>query len=605
LQQQQLTYIASKFEMLKAQVEQANTGKLIVIAPKDRAAQIDAAIADALVNGNLTPAEAHELRAELQGTLNELGSGANLPIESVTRVGLELERTASQLQRWLHKPDSHWLGLDPYAVALKKRIDDSAAANRIAGDMQVKYNTDLDAVVKAIAQARTTNGGKLSATQALDFTMQLETIYVGLHHDERDRNVTPPDIDAMQKQLDKTIADGITSGRLAADGSLLTGRLAHLADLRATYEKAPGGLDARGRLAIADSIQYTINQIEEEMHHDVQSNAPLDIRLDHLGDAVSNAVANGYITIQRGAQYRAAVDTIYADLTAARKSDTGLTAQTSIAIASDIDLLTAQIHDELRESAVLTAGIRDQIAEARAAIAVAVADGRLPISAGNQLIGELDSELAKVVGPLHEQGGMSHGEGLEASLNVRRIKTKFERQLRDTDIPIADIAQQCDAIDMKLANALATGQLSTSQAQQYKSALDGIIDGSTFFRETDGGLSMPESIVLGLEVEQLSSTINAALAKGPQTRDVDTREADLMTRIKQLATNGRLSAKDVASLTYELDRIEQSEAAFRTSEEGLNFAEALTLTQDLDRLAIKVDALSKGSVSTLQQLKSR
>jgi hypothetical protein len=158
---------------------------------------------------------------------------------------------------------------------------------------------------------------------------------------------------------------------------------------------------------------------------------------------------------------------------------------------------------------------------------------------------------------------------------------------------------------MKLANALATGQLTTTQAQQYKSGLDGIIDGSTFFRQTDGGLSMPEAIVLGLEVEQLSSSINAALAKGTQTRDVDTREADLMNRIKQLAANGRLSAKDVANLTYELDRIEQSEAAFRTSEEGLNFAEALTLMQDLDRLVMKVDVLSKGSVSTLQQPKSR
>ena len=604
-QQHQLVYIASKYALLKAQLEQADTGKLIVVAPQERAMQIDSAIADALVSGNLTPAEAHELRAELQGTLNELGSGANLPIEKVTRAGLELERTASQLQRWLHNSETGWPGLDAYSAALKKRIEDSAAANRIAGDQLVKYNSEVDAVARGLAAARTAHGGRLNATDALDFSMQLERINIALHHDERDRNITVPNIDVLQQQLDKAIAEGINSGRLAADGSLLTERLNHLADLRSTYEKAPGGLDPRARLAIADSIEQMINQIEQEIHHDAQANLPLDMGLDRLGDAVSNAVANGYISIQRGAQYRDAVDTIYADLNSARKSETGLTAQKTIGIANDINLLTAQIQDELRESAVLSAGLRDQVSDTKLLIANAVADGRLPIATGNQLIAELNHQLALVDGPLREQGGLSHGEGLQVAFDIRRIKENFERQIRDRDIPIADIAQECQAIDMKLANALATGQLTTTQAQQYKSGLDGIIDGSTFFRETDGGLSMPESIVLGLEVQQLSNAINSALGKVAQNRDVDSREAELMNRIKQLATNGRLSAKDAANLTYELDRIEQTEAAFRVSDEGLNFAEALTLTQDLDRLGLKVDAMSKASLSTLQQPRSR
>lgn len=601
----QLLYLASQFELLKAKVDMAAAGKTLATAPKDRIQQIDFAIADAFSVGKLTPQEAHELRAELQGTIDEMGTDPNITPEKSARIALELERIAGQMQRWYHAPRKNWPGLDAFQAAFDQRIEDAAKANRLDPTHLSSYKTEAEKIAKLEADKRAAHGGKLETTDALDLAMQLERLSVSLHHDAKDRDLAPPDIDALQKELDRVIADGITSGKLAADGSLLIERLNHLAELRSNYEKSTSGLDPRARLAIAESVASTIATIQQEMHNDVPQNLPLDLRLDKLGDVVSDAVAGGVISIERGQQYRAGVDTIYAQLAADRKSDGGLTARESIAIGSDIDLLAAQIQDELRESAVFAPQVAEMITETRGLIGHAVANGRLTLNQANDLIADLDRKSAELNTAAGAQGGLSHGEGLKLAYDVKRIKSNFEMQLHDNAVPLADIGAEVALIDTKLANALAAGQLTVPEAQEYKHSLEQVIGEAVAFRESGGGLTMPETLALGLELNQLSRSIETGIRKETGGRTVDSREDALKKRIAQLVATGKLAQKEADALTFDLDRIEESEAAFRVSEEGLNYAEALTLTLDLDRLSTKIDTLQKGSVTTLQQPKSR
>lgn len=601
----QLLYLTSQFELLKAKVDMAAGGKTLAVAPKDRIQQIDFAIADAFCVGKLTPQEAHELRAELQGTIDEMGTDSNIAPEKSARIALELERIAGQMQRWYHAPRKNWPGFDAFQAAFDQRIEDAAKASRLDPAQLNTYKAEAEKIAKLEADKRTAHGGKLETTDALDLAMQLERLSVSLHHDAKDRDLTPPDIDALQKELDRVIADGITSGKLAADGSLLSERLNHLTELRSNYEKSASGLDTRARLAIAESIASTIATIQQEMHNDVPQNLPLDLRLDKLGDVISDAVAGGVISIERGQQYRAAVDTIYAQLAADRKSDAGLTARESIAIGNDIDLLAAQIQDELRESAVFAPQVADMITEMRGLIGQAVANGRLTLNQANDVIAELDRKSAELNTAAGAQGGLSHGEGLKLAYDVKRIKTNFEMQLHDNAVPLADIGAEAALIDTKLANALAAGQLTVPEAQQYKHSLEQVIGTAVAFRESGGGLTMPETIALGLELNQLGRAIDAGIRKESAGHTVDSREDSLKKRISQLVASGKLTQKESDALTFDLDRIEESEAAFRVSEEGLNYAEALTLTLDLDRLSTKIDTLQKGSVTTLQQPKSR
>jgi hypothetical protein len=589
----QLLFLASQFELLKARIDLAAAGKSVAFAPRDRVQQIDFAIADAFGNGKLTPAEAHELRAELQGVIAEMGTETALPPEKANRIALELERINGHMQRWQHQPQKTWPGFDAFQAAFDQRLEDSTKANRLTPEQQAKYKAEADQIAKVEATKRALHNGQLETNDALDLAIQLQRLSVALHHDKKDRDLTPPDIDALQAELDRVIVDGISSGRLAADGSLLTERLNHVAELRSNYQKSSEGLDARARLAIADSIAQTIANIQQEMHHDVPGNQPLDLRLDKLGDLLSNAVASGLISIERGTQYRAAVDTIYSRLSTARKSDAGLSAPESIAIANDVDLLTAQGQDELRESAVFAINVSNEIDELHALIGNALANGRLTIGQANDLVADLDRKSAAINTAMGAQGGLSHGEGMKFAFDVQRIKSKYETGLHDNAVPIADVGERALSLDTNLANALAAGQLTVPQAQQYKNSLEQIMGTAEQFRETDGGLTMPESIALGLEMDQLGRIVDTGVRKGTEDRNVDSRQNTLKKRIAQMAAAGKISQKDADALSYDLDRIEESEAAFRVSEEGLNYAEALTLTLDLDRLSTKIDSMSR------------
>jgi hypothetical protein len=600
----QLLYLGSQFELLKQKIDLAAAGKSVPVTPQDRAQQIDLQIADAFFAGKLNPMEAHELRSELEGIIKEMATDASASPEKTARLALELERTAGKTNRWLHEPGKAWTGFASSGSNFLQRVDDAAKAGRITAEQQTEYKAAADKIIKAEADKRAANGGRLSGTDALELGMQLERLAVALHHDKKDRDLEVPDIDALQKELDKLIAEGISSGRLAADGSLLTGRLNHVAELRSNYEKSTSGLDARAKLAIGDAIAKTMVAVQQEIHRNQAAQLPLDLRLDKLGDMISNAVAGGMLSVERGAQYRAAVDTIYSRLAADRKSD-GLSANESIAIASDTELLTAQLYDELRDTVMMPPFIATTMDELRVAIGNAVANGRLTIAQADVLISDLDRRAAAIALADGAQGGLSHGEGLRNSFAVRRLAATFESQLHDQSVAIPDVAQHAINLDTRLANALAAGQLTVPEAQQYKNNLEMVLSNAAKYRETDGGLTVSEAIALALELDQLSKSVDHSARKETATRNVDARESELKKRISSLVAAGRLSQKDADALQSDLDRIEESEAAFRISDEGLNYAEALTLTLDLDRLSTKVESMSKGSVSTLQQPKSR
>jgi hypothetical protein len=330
----------------------------------------------------------------------------------------------------------------------------------------------------------------------------------------------------------------------------------------------------------------------------------LDLRLDQLGDRVSNAVATGILPVERGTQYRAGVDTILNQLWSARRSDGGLTANESLLVANDVNLIAGQLEQELRDLAMPARDVTQKLTDLQTRIGKAVSNGRLTVVQANSLITELERQIAAINNAATNGGGVSHGEGLRFAYDAHRLAAQFETILHNDPVPVTDVAHRAMVLDNRLANALAAGQLSVPQAQQFKTALERVLSSSAAYRDSDTGLSYPEALALAIELDSLGGWMERGIRRDAANRDVDSREGDIQRRIKDLVSGGKLTAKDAEALRVELDRIEESEAAFRVSEEGLNYAEALTLTLDLDRLSARVDSLSK-SASNIQPRKQQ
>lgn len=79
--------------------------------------------------------------------------------------------------------------------------------------------------------------------------------------------------------------------------------------------------------------------------------------------------------------------------------------------------------------------------------------------------------------------------------------------------------------------------------------------------------------------------------------DIDARQSELDKLISENQVKGTLSLEDAHSLKSELERVALAEAAFRISDESINYAEAINLVLDLERIKARLNTLSNRKMS--------
>ncbi|HEY9791068.1 MAG TPA: hypothetical protein V6D22_11750 [Candidatus Obscuribacterales bacterium] len=594
---------AAQLEWLKALLELDQSGKVVAVGAAQQESAIDHTLATLLDSGRLSPGEAQDLQSDLEAIKahQPLGAdGAQLSPDQQGQLALALARLQARIARTQHPPTIFWAGIDAMQASIDERVGDGVKAARLTPDQAKELKTDADKIAEGEATYRKQSGG-LGGKDALVIAEQLEQLNVKLHQYLKDRVSEAPDLDMLQSALSKTISDSIEMGSLDYH-SRLADKLNHIADLKQAYANAPGGLDNRAKLAVGQAIMHNIAELKGAVHHD-ETLPPqsLDMRLSGLTHDISASVASGVLDPERAAQYKAAVDTVYGELLNAHRNPAGMTPAESLAVANDIDSLRDQYDDEQRDAATLPMHLAPRIKELAGRIGRALADGRLSLSQASELISQLDRSAERLAQAASTQGGLSHGEGLMMAYHLELMNERMESALHDQPITIVQSQQKSEGLDRKLASALAAGRISVNQAQQLHSRYQAVAADADAFQKSDHYLSYPEQLALGLEWDHLSAAVDKSASPGNKFMDLSTRRMALEKRIKEAVAAGRLNAKEGQLLTEDLDRTAQSEASFRMSDERLDYAEALTLALELDRVSTKMDRLLKGQLSLQQK----
>lgn len=204
-------------------------------------------------------------------------------------------------------------------------------------------------------------------------------------------------------------------------------------------------------------------------------------------------------------------------------------------------------------------------------------------------------------------GGMSFGEQASLALELEKLASNIEASMGETQAALPDVDQKQADLDNELASAVASGQLSPAQAQEFSAELDRIASEENAFRFSGSGLSYSESLALITELEKLSGRIDTALAgQKPQWSGIDGRISELGKRISDGQSASKFNAGTAGQLSRELDRITQAEQAFIASGGGLSLAEVESLSRDLDRLTRDLEVrLGTGSIVTWTDIDGR
>ena len=585
-------------DRLAARVDVILRNPLVATDVDARQADIDRRIARGITQGRLTPQEAFELQREydrianMEGTLR--ASGNVFTYEESATLSQDLERLDSRLERALHEPNQTWLGTATVQTNLSRRIADAQASGRLTVSEAQDLRTEVDRLA-AIEAAQRASGDGLTASEAVLLAIDFQRLAAKVDRTLHDRDIALPPFDNRQAEVDRRIADGVATGKLpTAQARELKSEFDRIATLEASYLVSDGRLDSRELLQLSYDLERLAARTER-LIKESQSNEGIAALRTRVESLISSAYASGALSAAERNQYMSDFDRIKSAEGTYRSSGDMLSTEEALLLITDLGKLAAQVEQETKQNVVALPNLEKRRVELELRIGKGLTTGYLTIGEAKMLLAELDRIIQEEEKARCSGGGLSYGESMNIAVQLEKLAGRIELQMRDQQISLPNIDQRLQTLEMQIAAAIVSGRLTAQEAQTVRVGLDEVVTLAARFKASGGGLSYAESVALSTNVDRLAADIQRTLqGKLPSGNDLDARQLALEKRINDALKTRQITIGAATSLLQELDRVAESEAAFRISDEGINYMEALTLALDLDRVQTKIDrALEK------------
>jgi hypothetical protein len=592
--QEDSVIVAMELDRLDHKIETlTGVRKPFVYDVAKRQREIGSAIAQSLDVGRLSPSEAYEFKQEMDAIFsrhNTTAGGATQvsDAEKLHQTGLELETLAGRLNATLHDPTAFWPGVDAFQSRIDHRLKDAVHYKRMTEEDAKALAAEADRL-GALEKTHRESGNTLELNEALEVAMGMQRINLQLQHKLKDRNVVVPEIDKLENELYKLIANGIDTGALDPDEDvkLALNRISALKNK--TNTPSTSTLDNNDKLIVATEIERLKAMVDREIKGKNGSNIPLRGRAQLIERRINDGIATARLTKEQADALKSELSKLSSVEEGYRLSTPGLTADESLELLVAYSQMAAKVDDKMRENGVSPAELLQRLNELRLRVGEATFDGLLTLQQADEFQRNVNNALENTAKARAMEGGLSYAEGLRLAYDLERLSGNIEAQVRETPVALLDVEARQMVLDMQLANSLAAGQISADQARQLRNQLHEIEQLELRYRSTGGGFSNAEHLAVSMDLDRLGAAMNHTIGRNKTFPDIDTRQAQLLAKIKGLTSSGRLTAAEAAALNADLDRIAESEAAFRITEEGLTFQEALTLSLDLDRLSSRLD----------------
>lgn len=592
-------------------------------APVDTAAlqkELDKRIAYQVLVGALTPQEA----ARLLRSLNEIETWRKnteqahkgLSEQDKQQMTLDLERLAETIDSRSHHPSVTWPGLDAFQARYDMRVADGLAAQRLTEEQAKSLQAEADRLNEQEKKDSLSDGG-LTADEAINLCQEVQRVSAVLDRNLTDRKIDVPDVVVMAKDTDALLARAVNEGRLCVgdakelkDKLELVGRQLDLLNgpqpaggKRTTAgagSTAIAGADLtpdRLKLFIGCELEIigaAINRALKGMPEEIQS---LREKRTQVFRDINEGLGQGRLTPKQSQDLLAEVRKLMRDEEDAKTSGGGMSADESIRLSEAYDKLDIQVHLQMADSAIPFYRLDDHRKQIEGAIFWALTGGKLSAEAADNLLTRLSHIRERAAKGRATAGGLSYGEKLKVAYEMDRVNNVLAQQLSSDSIILPSVGDQLNAAESRIAAALVAGHLNTAEAQKLKERLDTMAGLAQVMKSTGRGISYAEVLVLTDELRALANEIDEYIvSKSAQHADIDTLQAQLENQIKAAKSRGHVNDDEAGDLLEDLQRTADSEAAFRVSGEGLDYAEALTLYLDLERIGTRLAGLTKATV---------
>ncbi len=157
-------------------------------------------------------------------------------------------------------------------------------------------------------------------------------------------------------------------------------------------------------------------------------------------------------------------------------------------------------------------------------------------------------------------------------------------------VGFTDVDTRQVQIEKRIKDAVSSGRLTWAEGDTYMKQLAQIEKTEADFKVSDNKLSTWESMRLSLDLDKLSRDLETHMHdRSSGSIDIDAVQADLLKRMTDGLATKRLTQQEYDELKYDFDRNAALEAAYRQSDNRLDYDETLKVALDLDRLSTKLE----------------
>lgn len=558
---------------------------------------LDRKIALSFDEGSLSPLETLELKEdldEIQAAKVKDSASGSIKDEDQLVLKLDIARLEGRLERQLHGPNRLNPGGTIVIAHLSHRISQALEAKRLTDDEAKALKQDLRVLNKKKFEYMKADDG-MTSEQALQLGEDLQRLAARLEKSMKDRDMDLPNIDGIKQALENKIGEYTIAGQLAVgDARTLVSTLANLSSVKAKYSASDNVLDSREKFALAFELERMVSNLEEQMHDHAASFPGVEIRRAQIEALVNEGISSGRLDAVTADYYKQKLQENGKLEKQYRADNLGLTGEKALELVATLEGLWEQLDRELREKAVTTSDLVSLEGNVEKKIRQGMSYGLLSPAEAESLRQTYDGVVASFTRMRAEAGGLSYGERLAFAYGFQRLIAYVERNLRSNPLVLPNLEAQRTAAEQKIGNLLATGRLPVQDAQDLKALLDQITSNAAERQASGGGLSYQEGLVVTFDINRLEHRIEekAAELKNPLP-NVDELQRAADKRIEEAKDKHQITAAQYKAYKADLDRIAVNEANFRTSDESLNYAEAINLMLEIRRLKDEVEALKK------------
>jgi hypothetical protein len=571
--------------------------------PDARQGSIQERLRDAMEAGRLTDDNLHSIKEQLQKVAGEEAAfkakNGEMSGWQTLQLQVELDKISKELEADLTERKGGPVDIVSLRNALAARITDALAVGKINQQESDQFNADLAQIDKQIAASKAPDG-TLATNDQVRIALSLDNLSQRFVAGEHQRQADLSAIDKRRDEIRAMIRGGVAEGKLTEDEvDDIRQQLYSFEDKESRMGKIGRPLTGDEELSLALELERFGAEVRARMDNGTGvkiTDKTIGYRKNALDQTFANALFAGDISVAEAQNLKTSLDQIGVDEAGLRSQAAGqLTAEQIRTLLIAVEKLKGQFSRLTYNRQKPWSGVDGQVNDIKQKIATATASKVLSEQESDDLQSKIADVLVAKSNERNTQGFVTTDAAIKLAGEITALGTQVAQEIGSLSvISLPEVQKRQQDVNRKLADGIDSGKLSASQAAplvaQYKTII--ATQANLGAGSGNGGPQQSTLSTVAASLQSLSTAV--AKAQHDNTNPlvpINQLKHECDREITARTYNGKLTAKEAASMRSEYNRIDQFEKKNRAAASGFDAVAAMTVETDLTNLMKNIKAI--------------